>query len=267
MEIFKIIEPNTPKVPIIISVPHAGTFIPEDIKYKMNSELSDKLDDTDWFIDKLYGFATDLGITIISANYSRWVVDLNRNPENKPLYNDGRVITDVLTVTDFNGNQIYKDDYTPDSEEIFRRVELFHKPYHEKLDELLQQTKAEFGEVLLFDAHSIRKSVPGIRSEDFPDLILGDNDETSASPELITTTIDSLQNKGYGFSHNHPFKGGYITRSFGKPSENIHALQLEMCKTNYMDPSEMSYDETNAERIQMVLKETLVNLVEQMKFI
>lgn len=267
MEIFKITEPTVPKVPIIISVPHAGTFIPNDIKSKMNPELSKKLDDTDWFIDKLYGFATDLGITIITANYSRWVVDLNRNPENQPLYNDGRVITDVVTITDFNGNQIYKDNDVPDSEEVSRRVELYHKPYHEKLDELLKNTKAEFGKVLLFDAHSIRKSVPGIRSEDFPDLILGDNDETSASPELIKTTIDSLQNKGYDFSHNHPFKGGYITRSFGKPTENIHALQLEMCKTNYMDSSEMIYDEENAERIQVVLKETLANLIEQMKFI
>ncbi len=267
MEIFKITEPTAPKVPIIFSVPHAGTFIPEDIKSKMNPELSDKLDDTDWFIDKLYGFATDLGITIITANYSRWVVDLNRNPENQPLYNDGRVITDVVTVTDFNGNHIYKDDYVPESKEVSRRVELYHKPYHDKLDELLKNTKAEFGKVLLFDAHSIRKSVPGIRSEGFPDLILGDNDETSASSDLIKTTIDSLQNKGYGFSHNYPFKGGYITRSFGKPSENIHALQLEMCKTNYMDSSEMTYDENNAERIQVVLKETLVNLIEQMKFI
>lgn len=267
MEIFKIIEPATPKVPIIISVPHAGTFIPEDIKSNMNPELSDKLDDTDWFIDKLYCFATNLGITIITANYSRWVVDLNRNPENQPLYNDGRVITDVVTVTDFNGNQIYKDNYIPDSEEVSRRVELYHKPYHEKLDELLQQTKAEFGKVLLFDAHSIRKSVPGIRNEDFPDLILGDNNETSASPALIKATIDSLQNKGYEFSHNHPFKGGYITRSFGKPSENIHALQLEMCKTNYMDASEMTYDEANAKKIQVVLKEILVNLLEKIKLI
>ena len=262
MEIFKIIEPTVPKVPIIISVPHAGAFIPEDVKSKMNPELSDKLDDTDWFIDKLYSFASEFGITIIKANYSRWVVDLNRNPENQPLYNDGRVITDVVTVTDFNGNKIYKDNYVPDSEEVSKRVELYHNPYHKKLNELLQQTKTEFGKVLLFDAHSIRKSVPGIRSEDFPDLILGDNDESSASSELIKTTISSLQNKGYEFSHNHPFKGGYITRSFGKPNENIHALQLEMCKTNYMDSSETIYDEANAERIQLVLKEMLVKLIE-----
>ena len=262
MEIFKIIEPTVPKVPIIISVPHAGTFIPEDIKSKMDPELSEKLDDTDWFIDRLYSFANDLGITMIIANYSRWVVDLNRNPENQPLYNDGRVITDVVTITDFNGNQIYKDNYIPDCEEVSRRVKLYHKPYHEKLNELLQQTKNEFGKVLLLDAHSIRKSVPGIRSEDFPDLILGDNDKMSASSELIKSTIDSLQNKGYGFSHNHPFKGGYITRSFGKPEESIHALQLEMCKTNYMDSTETKYDEANAKRIQVVLKETLGNLIE-----
>ncbi|WP_245707090.1 N-formylglutamate amidohydrolase [Epilithonimonas hungarica] len=262
MEIFKIIEPTVTKVPVVISIPHAGTFIPEDIKSKMDPEISSQLDDTDWFIDKLYSFATELGITIITANYSRWVVDLNRDPENHALYSDGRVITDVVTITDFNGNKIYNDDHTPNQQEVSRRVELYHKPYHKKLNEFLQKTKAEFGKVLLFDAHSIRKSVPGIRPEDFPDLILGDNDETSASPELIKTTIDSLQNKGYGFSHNHPFKGGYITRSFGNPKENIHALQLEMCKTNYMDSSETIYDEANARRIQLVLKETLVNLIE-----
>jgi len=262
MEIFKIIEPTVPKVPVIISVPHAGTFIPNDIKSKMNPNVSNQLDDTDWFIDKLYGFATELGITIIVANYSRWVVDLNRNPENQPLYNDGRVITDVVTITDFNGNKIYNDDYIPNQEEVSRRVELYHKPYQEKLAELLNETKREFGKVLLFDAHSIRKSVQGIRPEDFPDLILGDNDETSAHPELIKTAADSLQNNGYEFSHNYPFKGGFITRNFGKPNENIHALQLEMCKTNYMDSSETVYDEGNAERIQKVLKKTLVNLIE-----
>lgn len=267
MEIFKITEPTAPKIPIIISVPHAGTYIPDEIKTKINPELSNKLDDTDWFIDKLYGFASELGITIIKANYSRWVVDLNRNPQNQPLYNDGRVITDVVTTTDFNGNQIYKENQNPDSEEISRRVELYHLPYHQKLNELLQETKKEFGKVLLFDAHSIRKSVPGIRSEDFPDLILGDNDEASASSELIKTTVDSLQNKGYDFSHNYPFKGGFITRNFGNPSENIHALQLEMCKTNYMDSSETLYDDSNAERIQIVLKEALGKLIETMKYI
>ncbi|MPS74205.1 MAG: N-formylglutamate deformylase [Chryseobacterium sp.] len=262
MEIFKIIEPTATKVPVIISVPHAGTFIPEDIKSKMSSKVSNQLDDTDWFIDKLYSFAGELGITIIVANYSRWVVDLNRDPGNQPLYNDGRVITDVVTITDFNGNKIYNDDHLPNEEEVSRRVELYHKPYQEKLAELLNETKKEFGKVLLFDAHSIRKSVPGIRSEDFPDLILGDNDESSAHPELIRTAVNSLQNKGYGFSHNYPFKGGFITRNFGNPSENIHALQLEMCKTNYMDSSEMIYDNGNAERIQKVLKETLVSLIE-----
>lgn len=262
MEIFKIIEPTVTKVPVVISIPHAGTFIPEDIKSKMDPEISSQLDDTDWFIDKLYSFATELGITIITANYSRWVVDLNRDPENHALYSDGRVITDVVTITDFNGNKIYNDDHTPNGEEVSRRVELYHKPYQEKLAELLNETNKEFGKVLLFDAHSIRKSVPGIRSEDFPDLILGDNDETSAHPDLIRTAVNSLQNKGYGFSHNYPFKGGFITRNFGNPSENIHALQLEMCKTNYMDSSEMIYDNGNAERIQKVLNETLVSLIE-----
>ena len=260
--LYRLIEPEVEPLPIVLSVPHAGTFIPDEIKKKMVPEMAETLEDTDWFVDLLYDFAPSLGIPMIVANFSRWVIDLNRNPGNQPLYSDGRVITDVITLTDFNGKSIYQNGYAPDEVETERRTEHYFKPYHQKVGELLQETKAKFGTALLFDAHSIKKNVPGIRNEDFPELILGDNDETSAHPELIKTAIFSLENKGFGFSHNFPFKGGSITRSFGKPQENIHALQLEMVKTNYMDDFETNYHPERAEKIRTILKETLVNLSE-----
>ena len=261
MTIYNITEPKNSKVPIIISSPHSGTFFPEEVKAQLKPEIVKNPDDTDWFIDKLYNFASELGITMISANYNRWVIDLNRDPNSKPLYSDGRVITGLVPTTNFNGENLYKDE-TPSQAEIERRLNAYYKPYHNKLTELIAETKAQFGKVLLFDAHSIRDLVPGIREEAFPQLILGDNDETSASKEIIEITLNSLGKSSFELEHNYPFKGGYITRHFGNPSENIHALQLEMCKSNYMDDSQTHYHEERANNMRTVLIPLFKKLIE-----
>lgn len=260
MKNFNVIEPSGEVVPIIVSVPHAGTFFPEETKSQFLEEKIINPDDTDWFVDQLYGFASELGATMVVANVHRWVIDLNRDFNNLPLYNDGRVITALCPTTDFNGENLYKDGQSPDSAEISRRIEAYYKPYYQVLEEKLQETKKKFGKALLFDAHSIRKHVPGIRPEPFPEFILGDNDQTSADQLLITTVKNSLMDKGFEFSHNFPFKGGFITRNFGKPEENIHALQLEMTKTNYMHEDLNQYDVAKAEKIQKILKQMFLDL-------
>ncbi|MDF0706987.1 N-formylglutamate amidohydrolase [Flagellimonas okinawensis] len=264
MKLFTITEPKVAKVPIIISSPHSGTYFPEMIADKFRPEMIEKPDDTDWFIDKLYDFAPDLGITMITANYSRWVIDLNRDPDSKPLYDDGRVITGLTPTTNFNGEALYQGEAL-DSGDIDLRIENYYRPYHDKIMELLDQTKQQFGKALLFDAHSIRKVVPGIQKEPFPDLILGDNDGATASEALINSALNVLKTSGKTVEHNHPFKGGYITRSFGKPSENIHALQLEMAKTNYMDDSETKYHYERAEVTRENLKEIFKELINVLK--
>lgn len=259
MDIYHITEPTTQKVPIIISSPHSGTYFPPEIAERLHPEMAARPDDADWFIDTLYDFAPAMGITLIKANYCRWVIDLNRDPESKPLYTDGRVITGLVPSTDFNGNPLYTGT-TPDETEIAERVHKYYLPYHEKLEELLDQTKQQFGTALLFDAHSIRHIVPGIQQEAFPQLILGDNDETSASKSIIKTAWEVLNKSGYEATHNTPFKGGHITRYFGKPDNNIHAIQLEMAKTNYMDATETDYSPENAEQIRAVLKQLFTEL-------
>ncbi|NMH28165.1 N-formylglutamate amidohydrolase [Flavobacterium silvaticum] len=260
MELFNVIKPSGNRVPIVISSPHSGTFFPEDIKRRIKPDLAAKPDDTDWFIDTLYDFAPALGITMITANYSRWVIDLNRDPKQAPLYSDGRVITGLVPTTDFNGLPLY--DYgVPDDAEIEERVSRYFVPYHSKIDELLNELHSEFGKVLLWDAHSIRQFVPGIRSEKFPDLILGDNDLNSASSAIIATAFETLNKGGYKLEHNNPFKGGYITRSFGNPGGNFHALQLEMAKINYMDDSETAYNKERADKMRTLLQSTFENLI------
>lgn len=262
---YTIFEPLTERVPILLSVPHCGIAFPEELQSDFKENLMAAPDDTDWFVHQLYDFAPAMGITMIHAEYSRWVVDLNRDPQSKPLYTDGRIITGLCPTTTFFGEALYADERSEvDQQEVNRRLALYYNPYHEKLNELVMDLKAQFGQVLLWDCHSIRQHVPTIHKEKFPDLILGDADGTSASPGLIETAIKNLESAGYSFQHNYPFKGGYITRQYGKPSENQHALQLEMSKINYMDDEEREYNTVRAERMRSVLRHTLGELIEML---
>jgi N-formylglutamate deformylase len=263
MQPYNIQDAEGVRVPLLLSVPHCGTEFPEDIRGQFVPDLIKAPDDTDWFVNQLYDFAPSMGITVISAVYSRWVIDLNRDPEDKPLYTDGRIITGLCPVTNFLGDPIYIDrrDHL-ESAEIKRRVDKYYRPYHDKLKQMLDQMKSEFGKVLLWDCHSIRQYVETIYKDNLPDLILGDSDGSSASPETIAVAFNGLKDSKYSVEHNFPFKGGFITRHFGKPLENQQALQLEMCKINYMDDTETRYDKVRADEMRVVLSRTLKLLVD-----
>lgn len=253
------------ELPLLVSVPHCGTLFPDSIRDQYKSEMISAPDDTDWFVDELYDFVIDLGATMISANYSRWVIDLNRDPQSKPLYTDGRIITGLCPSTDFLGNPLYKDERKEVAQsDINQRVANYYKPYHEEIVSQLERLKNKFGKVLLWDCHSIRQIVPTIQKDKFPDLILGDADETSASLELINIALRNLKSASYSVNHNHPFKGGYITRQYGKPQINQHALQLEMSKVHYMDDSETKFDKGRADQMKELLKKTLSELIERL---
>ena len=263
MDSFEIIPAAKNKVPVVVSVPHCSIVIPEDIKPGFKPEAITFIDDTDWFVDRLYDFAPEMGITMIHAVCSRWVIDLNRAPGNQPLYGDGRIITGLVPTTDFLGNTLYQHS-PPDTTEIARRADLYYYPYHRALEKLLLDTREEFGSALLFDAHSVRQYVPTISTERFPDLILGDNDGKSAAAKFSQAALMQLKQSPFSVRHNYLFKGGHITRSLGKPAENIHALQLEMTKINYMDKSEKSYHPESAGNIRKTLKQTFQALINLM---
>jgi N-formylglutamate deformylase len=263
---YKITLPNGNEMPIVISVPHCGTAFPDEIKNDYEPALIERPDDTDWFVDQLYDFAPAMGMTMISATYNRWVIDLNRDPESKPLYTDGRIITGLCPTTDFLGKSLYRDKRTEvEKSEVERRLDAYYWPYHQKVDSLLGDLKSKFGKVLLWDCHSIRQVVPTIQAEKFPDLILGSADKTSAAPQLVDMALRCLGSSDFTLSHNSPFKGGYITRNFGKPSANQHALQLEMCKVHYMDDAELNYDKPRADKMREVLQNVFNCLADQLK--
>jgi N-formylglutamate amidohydrolase len=263
MEPFHVTSPASARVPIVVSVPHCGTIFPDDLKGEFKEKLIRFPDDTDWYVDKLYDFAPSMGITMITAVYSRWIIDLNRDPDSKPLYSDGRIITGLCPVTTFTGEKLYRDerdDLTDDDKTS--RLEKYFKPYHDKLASLLDESIKTFGKVLLWDCHSIRQEVPTIHPKKFPDLILGDNDGFAAGAFLTEMASKSLLTGGaYSFENNFLFKGGYITRHYGQPDKHRHALQLEMTKVNYMDDDQVKYHDERAEKMRDQLRRTFEKLV------
>jgi N-formylglutamate deformylase len=265
MNAFRFFPAETDEVPILISVPHCGTEFPPEVKDEYNPKLTGAPDDTDWFVDRLYNFSAGLGMSMIAARFSRWVIDLNRDPHNKPLYTDGRIITALCPTTTFLGEPLYLDRRKEISDaETERRLRAYFWEYHEKIDVELERLKKKFGVVLLWDCHSIRQVVKTVHPDKFPDLILGDADGKSAGKDLVDLALGGLASGGYSLAHNYPFKGGFITRHFGQPETGTHALQLEMTKVNYMDADETIFNPAAADPMRAVLKNTFALLIERL---
>jgi N-formylglutamate deformylase len=241
-EILNILPAKGKRVPVIVSCPHVGTEIPIEIAREMDPSLVMNVPDTDWFVHELYGFAPEMGITLVHAGFSRYVVDLNRDPAGAKLYGDDRPETTLVPVQSFGGKPLYRNA-TPDDKEIARRKAQYFDPYHVGLAALLAGLRKEFKHVLFFDAHSIQRRVPSIRPEPFPDVIVGDQKGKTAAPALSQAALASLENSGLKVSYNDPFMGGYLTRSIGKPETGIHAIQLEMSQDIYMNEPAAQRDE------------------------
>jgi N-formylglutamate deformylase len=256
---YDIILGKTPRAPIIVSVPHCGTSFPAEIKDSFIESFTTYPEDTDWFVNKLYSFAPEMGITLISAKYSRYIIDLNRDPSGAGLYKDGRKETVLVPTTSFSGRPLYKDQ-PPTPTEIAARKVAYFDPYYQRITELLKELKTQHKHVLLFDGHSIKRNVPSIRKEPFPDLILGDAQGKSAHAQLTQATLKFLSELNYDFTHNTPFQGGFITRHFGNPAQNIHALQLEMSQEIYMDEERTVLANSKAAKLSSTLKQLLTTL-------
>ena len=220
--------------PLIINIPHDGREIPSDIGATMTDEAL-ALPDTDWHIRHLYAFAAELGATFTSARYSRYVVDLNRDPSGKSLY-PGADTTEVCPTSTFHREPIYVNGQSPGSTEVKRRLDEFWHSYHANLAQLIAEETVKHGTILLFDAHSIGSELPRFFDGRLPDFNLGTADGASADTNLTERMFDILNRaEGYTASLNSRFKGGYITRHYGDPDAGVHAVQLEMAQVAYMD--------------------------------
>lgn len=248
--------------PLLISVPHAGTEVPRELLRRF-SLAAQALPDTDWHVDKLYGFAGEIGASMLVANYSRYVVDLNRSPDSQPLYE--RAPTSAVCPTHtFKGDAIYLED-EPDALEVQERVAEYWRPYHEALEQEMQRLQAEYGYALLWDAHSIASEVPGLFAGVLPEFNLGTRDG-AACPRAIADTLLALVTRDgkYGAVLNGRFKGGYITLHYGRPAERRYAVQLELAQRVYMnEATPLQWDEAHADSAADMISRLLETYLKQ----
>ena len=255
----KIFEFNQGTLPILVSMPHNGVEIPQEIADKMMPSAL-KMIDTDWYMDKVYSFAKDMGCSVIDPLFSRYVIDLNRPDDDHSLY-PGADTTELCPTTQFDKQPIYQNGKQPERSEINRRVDTYWRPYHQKLKETLAQLKEQFGFALLFEAHSIKSQVPRFFEGQLPDFNFGNFSQKSSSSQL-SEVIQSWQADGYSKAFNGRFKGGYITRHYGNPENDVDSLQLELSQATYMDEDRLSYDQAKAECVIEKIKDLFEKLSE-----
>jgi len=222
------------RTPLLVSMPHVGTHIPDALARRM-TDTARGVPDTDWHVDRLYDFLGDLGAAVIQATHSRYVIDLNRPPDSAPLY-PGAANTGLCPTEQFDGQPVYRPNEMPGDAEVRDRLQRYWRPYHDRLTAELQALRARHGIALLFEAHTIRSRVPRLFDGRLPDINLGTADGRSCASDLAALLIETAgEAETYSSVLNGRFKGGYITRRYGRPTEGVHAMQLELSQITYMD--------------------------------
>ena len=247
--------------PLLIDIPHAGTLVPDALAARL-SPAARAFPDTDWHVDKLYAFAQGGGATVMVATQSRYLVDLNRDPSGASLY-AGADNTELCPTRTFENEPIYEGD-PPDAAEIAARRSAHFEPYHAQLAAEIERVRSRHGFAVLLDGHSIRSVVPRFFAGRLPDLNLGTAEGKSCAAAL-QGVAERIVGSARGFSHvvNGRFKGGYVTRQYGAPADNVHALQLEMAQVCYMDEvPPYRWDELRAGALVEVLHQLVGALIE-----
>jgi N-formylglutamate deformylase len=232
--------------PLVISVPHAGTAIPAALRARM-TDAALALGDTDWFVDALYApIAEALDATLIAAHWSRYVIDLNRPADGAALY-PGQSETGLLPLESFDGESLYREGQAPDAIEREARIAAYWRPYHVALAHALAQARSQHGAALLWDGHSIAAEVPKFFTGRLPDLNVGTFAGVSAAPEIEAAVMAACRAQStFSSVLNGRFKGGYITRHYGRPGQGVHAVQLEMNQDAYMVPNQAEFSMARA---------------------
>lgn len=246
---------------ILVCMPHIGTVIPEELQNAYVPRALE-VEDTDWHLGRLYDALPELGASVLKPEYSRYVIDLNRPPDDAPMY-PGASNTELCPTRFFTGDALYKTGCEPALDERLRRREKYWQPYHTALSEELKRIKAIHGYALLWDAHSIRSHIPWLFDGTLPSLNFGTASGASAHP-AITAVLDQVYEHTSVVSHvvNGRFKGGYTTRHYGDPKNHIHAVQLEMCQNVYMEEvPPYAYLPNMAAQIQPLLKQMMSDVM------
>ncbi len=242
------------KGPVILGQPHSGVFVPDEIMTRLNAR-GRSLADTDWHVDRLYdGLLPDA--TIVRANFHRYVVDANRDPSGASLY-PGQNTTGLAPLTDFNGEPIW--DEPPTEDEVERRRMDYHAVYHLTLASEIDRVRDAHGVAVLYDCHSIRSKIPFLFDGTLPDINIGTNNSATCAKAIEEAVADACVASDFSYVVNGRFRGGWTTRHYGNPDHGVHAIQMELAQSAYLETESapFAYSQAKAEKLRATLKEIL----------
>lgn len=249
--------------PLLLSMPHPGTVIPDWLAPRLTA-TGCAIDDTDWWIPELYDFAATLDASVVRTTLSRYVIDCNRDPSGASLY-PGQATTELCPVQTFDGDPLYREGEEPSEAEIGERRAKYFQPYHAALEAELARIEAAHGYALLFDCHSIRSIVPRLFEGRLPVFNIGTNSGASCAEGIAQAVVAACAaHDGYDYALNGRFKGGWITRHYGRPAENIHAVQLELAQLAYMEETRpWRFDPAKADAVRPTLRTALAGMIDR----
>ncbi|MFO1137616.1 MAG: N-formylglutamate deformylase [Paracoccus sp. (in: a-proteobacteria)] len=243
--------------PVILGLPHTGTWLPDDIRARLNAR-GQVLADTDWHIERLYDGLLP-GATTVRATFHRYVIDANRGADDASLY-PGQNTTGLVPLTDFDGEAIWLTE--PDAADIAHRKAQFHAPYHAALAAEVARVRARHGVAILYDCHSIRSHIPFLFPGTLPDFNVGTNLGTTCDPRIEAAVYDLCMASGRTHVLNGRFKGGWTTRHYGQPGTGVHAIQMELAQSTHLSTEvpPFAYDDAKAEALRVTLRAILERL-------
>lgn len=239
--------------PVILAMPHGGTWLPDDVANGLN-DVGLARADTDWHIAALYEGLLP-GATTVSANVHRYVIDANRDPEDVSLY-PGQNTTSLCPLTDFDGRLLHRDGHAPDAMEQRRRIAAFHQPYHQALSQQVRRVRALHGVAVVYDCHSIRSRIPFLFEGELPALNIGTNGGLTCDARIEAKAVEIARSSGLSCVLNGRFKGGWTTRHYGQPSTGVHAIQMEIAQSAYLEREQApwAFSESKSRTLRPVLR-------------
>jgi formiminoglutamase len=256
------------EAPLVIGMPHTGTHLPPEVEAGLRSTWL-ACRDADWWIQDLYRFAGALGATVVRTRISRTVIDANRDPSGQSLY-PGQATTELCPTTTFDGEPLYEPGAEPGEAEIARRRDLYFTPYHDALTAEIARLRAVHPAVVLYDAHSIRSTIPRLFEGVLPNFNIGTNGGATCAPALTATVEAACDRPDFTRVTDGRFRGGYTTRHYGQPETGVHAIQMELACRGYMVEPEgepapgawpTPFDAARAEPMRAILREVLSNCI------
>lgn len=268
MSFVELTHPRTSASPVLVEVPHSGLQVPPEVESEIDATPLAMLRDSDIYVDQLYQRAPDHGATLLVSRVSRYVVDLNRGPDDVdsaavPRHPKGRHIParGVVWRARTDGTPLLRAPLTV--EQFTRRLELFYDPYHRTLREVAAQIREQHGRVVILAAHSMpsagRRMLGGgeIRRAD---IVPGTRGRSSADGRIIDLIDSHFREAGLSVKHDDPYRGGWTTSSYGAPKRGQHAVQIELNRALYVDEKTSEIKPSDFAQLQTVLDQLVGKL-------